>query len=312
MSRDPLDLLWRCADSPIPALILEDLEVISQSDLDRLVGLGLVKQAATARHVVCDACAEGHIEEVDRIVYPEHVTRFFITCPENGRVEVPRERLMQWAVDYLPLFLSLSSALSASTGVTEAFPGRVWNLGRAALAGKSKTIWVARGLAWTDAAKLADALPKGRSPVLFFLGQPPDDNLLQVPRESSIELRTVISLGDEGIIVDVDGIERQLVVEIAEVAKKKPQKRASRAANIDAIKQALREHLRAARDHAFNARDRGLGSALLPRPSQKQLAAQLNIHESSVSRAINDPSDKEIAILWKTADDLEQVMKFKG
>jgi hypothetical protein len=219
---------------------------------------------------------------------------------------------MQWTVDYLPLFLSLSSALSASTGVTEVFPGRVWNLGRAALAGKSRTIWAARGLAWTDAAKLVDVLPKGRSPVLFFLGQPPEDHLLQLPRESIIELRTVISLGDEGIVVDVDSIERQLVVEIAEVAKKKLQKRASRAATIDAIKQALKEHLRAARDHAFNARDRGLGSALLPRPSQKQLAAQLSIHESSVSRAINDPSDKEIAILWEIADDLEQVMKFKG
>lgn len=312
MSPDPLDLIWRCADSPSPALVLEDLEAISQSDLDRLMGLGLVKQAVTATHVVCDACAEGHVEEVDRILYPEHVTRFFITCPENGRVEVPRERLMQWAVDYLPLFLSLSSALSASTGVTQVLPGRVWNLGRAALAGKSRTIWAARGLAWPDATQLVDVLPKGRSPVIFFLGQPPDGNLLQIPCESVIELRTVISLCDKGIAVDVDGIERQLVVEIAEVAKKKPKKRASRAATIDAIKKALREHLRAARDHAFNARDRGHGSALLPRPSQKQLAAQLNIHESSVSRAISDPSDKEIAILWEIANDLGQVMKFKG
>lgn len=312
MSRDPLDLLWRCADSPSPALVLEDLEAISQSELDRLMGLGLVKQAATATHVTCDACTEGHVEEVTRIVYPDQATRFFIACPENGRVEVPRERLMQWTVDYLPLLISLSSALLASTSVTEVFPGRVWNLGRAALAGKSKTIWAARGLAWTDAAKLVDVLPKGRSPVLFLVGQPPDDNLLQVPRESIIELRTVIGLCDEGIAVDVAGIERQLVIETAEVAKKKLQKRASRAATIDAIKQALREHLRAARDHAFNSRDRGSGSALLPRPSQKQLAAQLGIHESSVSRAINDPSDKEIAVLWKAADDLEQVMKFKG
>jgi len=312
MSRDPLDLLWCCADNPSPALVLEDMSAISRHDLDRLVGLGLVRQAATATHVVCDACAEGHVEEVDRIVYPEHVTRFFITCPENGRVEVPRERLIQWTVDYLPLLTSLSLALSASAGIAEVSPSRVWNLGRVALVGKSRTIWAARGLAWPDAAQLADVLPKGRSPVIFFLGQPPDEDLLQVPCESVIELRTVIGLCDKGIAVDVDGIERQLVVEIAEVAKKKPKKRASRAATIDAIRQALREHLRAARDHAFNSRDRGLGSALLPRPSQKQLAAQLNIHESSVSRAINDPSDKEIAILWKAADDLEQVMKFKG
>ena len=45
---------------------------------------------------------------------------------------------------------------------------------------------------------------------------------------------------------------------------------------------------------------------------QQQLADQLKHHVSSVCRAINDPSDKEISILWEAANDLEQVMKFKG
>jgi len=96
------------------------------------------------------------------------------------------------------------------------------------------------------------------------------------------------------------------------IKKARPKKRAPRAAAIDAIKQALREHLRAARDHAFSTRDSDNGSGLLPRPTQDQLARQLNIHISSVSRAINDKSDKEIAILWEAANDLEQVMRFKG
>jgi len=110
--------------------------------------------------------------------------------------------------------------------------------------------------------------------------------------------------------LDIGAIERQLVNEMAGTPKKKPRKRASRATTIDAIKLELREHLRAARDHAFYSRDHGSGAALLPRPSQKQLAAQLNIHPSSISRAINDPSDEEIRILWKAANNLKQVMKF--
>jgi len=311
MSPDPFDLIWRCADNPSPALVVEDMEAIPRPDLDRLIELGLVKQTATAMHVTCDACTEGHVEEVVRIMYPDQVTRFFITCPESGRVEVPRERLLQWTVDYLPLFTALLSALSASPSVEEVLPGRVWNLGRVALAGKSRTIWAIRGLARPDAAQIVDVLPKGRSPVVFFLGQPLDDGLLQIPCESIIELRTVVTLRDDEIFVDAEGIERQLASEVAGTAKKKPKKRASRTATIDAIKQALREHLRAARDHAYNSRDHGSGAALLPRPSQQQLAALLNIHVSSVSRAINDPSDKEITILWEAANDLEQVMKFK-
>ncbi|GEM_PF-3031315 len=95
-------------------------------------------------------------------------------------------------------------------------------------------------------------------------------------------------------------------------ARRKRMKRAPRTAIIDAIKKALREHLRAARDYAYSSRDHGTGPALLPRPTQKQLAAQLGVSVSSISRAINDPSDTEIRILWEAANDLEQVMSFKG
>ena len=140
MSPDPFDLIWHCADSPSPALVVEDIEATSRPDFDRLIEFGLVKQTATVMHVTCDACTEGHIEEVARIVYPDQTTRFFITCPDNGRVEIAREHLLQWTVDYFPLFTSLSSALLASPGVEEVLPGRVWNLGRVALVGKSRTI----------------------------------------------------------------------------------------------------------------------------------------------------------------------------
>jgi hypothetical protein len=93
---------------------------------------------------------------------------------------------------------------------------------------------------------------------------------------------------------------------------KKPPKRAPRAAAIDAVKRALREHLRAARDHAYSLRERGKDPELLPRPTLEQLAAELGVHFSSVSRAINDRSDREITILWETANDLDQIMRFKG
>jgi hypothetical protein len=95
-------------------------------------------------------------------------------------------------------------------------------------------------------------------------------------------------------------------------ARKKQRKRASRAAAIDAVKQALREHLRAARDHAYSLREHGKKAELLPRPTQQLLADQLRLGASAVSRAINDPSDKEIKILWKIANDLEHVLQFKG
>jgi DNA-directed RNA polymerase specialized sigma54-like protein len=51
---------------------------------------------------------------------------------------------------------------------------------------------------------------------------------------------------------------------------------------------------------------------LLPPPSQKLLAKQFKVHESSISRAIKDKSDKEMAILWEIANDVSQILKFRG
>ena len=106
-------------------------------------------------------------------------------------------------------------------------------------------------------------------------------------------------------------IESVLSPNTVQPLKKTTRKRASRAAAIDAIKQALREHLRAARDHAYALREHDNPARLLPRPTQQQLARQLRLSASSVSRAINDPSDIEITVLWSAANELEQVLQFR-
>jgi len=312
MSPDTLDIVWRCVDNLIPVLTAEEVETVPSGNLNSLTTLGILRQAATATHVTCDACAEGHVEQVMSVKYPAGVTRFYITCPENGRVEVSRDRLMQWSVDYLPILKAVASALSISAEPEESAPGRVWHLGRSTLAGKSRTVWVARGLARPDVMRIVDILPKGRSPVVFFLGQPPDNNVLQIPYESIINLRTVVRLSDDDLIIDMEAIESQLTSHIVELTKKKPKKRSSRTSAIDAIKEILREHLRTARDHAYTLRQHRKPAELLPRPSQKQLAKQIRVSVSSVSRAINDPSDKATKFLWELAVDIDRVMEFKG
>ena len=93
---------------------------------------------------------------------------------------------------------------------------------------------------------------------------------------------------------------------------KKPMKRASRAAAIDTIKDALRDHLRSARRYAYEMKERKGSVELLPRPTQKQLAELLELDESAVSRALNDRSDKELQIIWQGALNLDYVMHFKG
>lgn len=313
MSPDPLSIIWRCGDLPEPVLAGDEVACLSAPIFDCLVSLGLLRQAQTARHVTCLDCAEQHVEEVWSVKCPDGCTRFFIRCPENGRIEVGRERLLQWAIDYTPLQQALISAFSASGDPEEVLPGRIWNLGRAAIGGKARTLWMARGLSWSDSQQLKEALPRGRSPVLFFLGQPPMAGLTDIPIESIIDFKTIVRIEGAKLRVDVDSVNCQLKQGnvISGGKKTPPKKRATRTALIDALKQELRKHLQAARDHAYATRKKTGIAELLPRPTQRQLAAMLNTDVSNISRAINDGREKELKFYWGGANDLSQVMAFK-
>ena len=314
MSPDPLSIIWRCGDIPDPVLAGDEVGCLSAPIFDRLVNLGLLRETHTARHVTCLDCAEQHVEEVWSVICPDGCTRFFIRCPENGRIEVGRERLLQWAIDYTPLQQALISAFSAIGDPEEVAPGRIWNLGRAALGGKSRTLWMARGLSWPDSQQLKEALPTGRSPVIFFLGQPPMPGLTDIPPESIINLKTIARIEHDKLVVDKDAVDYQFgQINASQPGKKTPpKKRTTRATLIDAIKKELKEHLRSAHDHAHVTLEKNGEASLLPPPTQKQFAKQLKAHESSISRAIKDKSDKEMAILWEIANDVSQVLKFKG
>jgi hypothetical protein len=308
MSREVLSIIWRCADYPAPLLTAEDLTSLPALAATRLRQLGILREGMTASHVACDACSEGHVEAVDQIAYPDGQTRFFINCPENGRTEVPRERLLQWSVDYSPLLQALASALSARGSPTEVIPGRVWNLGRAALAGKSKALWAGRGLSWPDAVQVAAALPKGRSPVVFFIGQPPDDGLLAVPRESIIELRTVLHL-DKDLSVDAGAIESQMTGTAEEPKKKQAKKQTQRDATVGALKRELHQRILSLKSALRRAEDIGEPFEL-PRLTQKDLAAAIKASRSAVSRAVRKSGDRELGILLQTAEDIDLIRRY--
>ncbi len=314
MSPDPLSIIWPCADIPDPVLSGEEVGCLSAPAFDCLISLGLLRQADTARHVTCLDCTNHHVEEVLPLKSPDGCTRFFIRCPENGRIEVSRERLLQWTIDYTPLQQALISAFSVKGNPEEVAPGCIWNIGRAALGDQSRTIWMARGLAWSDSLQLKKALPLGRSPVLFFLGQPPETGLVDIPAESIIDLKAIVRIEHDKLIVDRGAVDCQLrQIDTTQTGKKTPpKKRAIRAALIDAIKKELKEHLRSAHDHAHVTLEKKGEAELLPPPTQKQLAKHLNVHESSISRAIKDKSDREMPILWEIANDVSQILKFKG
>jgi hypothetical protein len=127
-------------------------------------------------------------------------------------------------------------------------------------------------------------------------------------------LKAIVRIEHDKLIVDRGAVDCQLrQIDTTQTGKKTPpKKRAIRAALIDAIKKELKEHLRSTHDHAHVTLEKKGEAELLPPPTQKQLAKHLNVHESTISRAIKDKSDREMPILWEIANDVSQVLKFKG
>jgi len=312
MSPDTLEPIWRSMDVQSPLFTGDEIASWPEGSFQTLMDAGVLRQADTTTHVLCDACTDGHVEEVMSVSFKNGITRFFIRCPENGRVEIPRERLLQWSINLDPLLKFIAEAFNATGEINESFPSRLWEIGRASIAGRSRMIWVARGLSWPDADVLKPSLPKGKSPVLFMLGRAPANGMVHLSPDSMIPCDKVISMHEGSLAMDKDAVEEFLNASGSgeDMTKKTPKKRAERMAAIDLMEKAVIEHILSARDYAFAAIQRGEAPELLPRPTQKFLAKQLGLDETTVSRSINDASAHKLKLLWNTANDLDAVMKY--
>jgi hypothetical protein len=97
----------------------------------------LLVSARPATHVACDACYDGHIEEVTPIKDRKGAVSFRIYCCEAGWVDVPENRLRQWTVDLRRLVAVLSAAVGTGQSPDELIRESAWRLGTIGIAGES-------------------------------------------------------------------------------------------------------------------------------------------------------------------------------
>lgn len=151
MCEEGLQALLTRVDARQPVFAGDDVIEWPEGHLEQLMAAGLLRETANAQSIVCDACAEGHVEEVQLFESPPGSGfRAYIVCTENGRVLVPPARRRQWEIDLSGLAHALADALPAAAGVEELEPGRLWYLGRTALGGQSRDAFLVRGAAWPD------------------------------------------------------------------------------------------------------------------------------------------------------------------
>jgi len=297
----------------VPGALFTGDEVASwpRSMVKQLRALGVLQRSGTATHVVCDACGDHHVEKVDLFTYPGKVVRFFMRCPDVGRVEVSPDRLVQWAFDFGALAEHVAKAMKATGTAENTASGRVWRLGAVKLAGRSRGAFLLRGLLWPDAADVLAEARIRRDAVALVFGSLPPDGLWNGKAPHVMALSDVAVLDGDGLQVDLDHIESQIVLRDETPRKKPARKRNRRAGTIDKLTRELEKHILTAKKRALDTMRRPEGCEFLPRPTKVLLGRMCGVAKSTVTKCFQDESAKLLNILWTAAGTLEGVLSYK-
>lgn len=177
----------------------------------RLVHAGLLRPIAGALSIECDACGEGHIEEVQFVAAAPG--RAYITCPENGRVRVDEARLRQWDIDFTRLTESLAAALAVAGRVEELVASRLWLLGKMAIGGRSRDVFLARGLGWHSGPQIIASAPRllaASCPLVLVPSAAPPLAIWNGDARDVLTLSGLVSMNDGSLVVDRDYVESAL------------------------------------------------------------------------------------------------------
>jgi hypothetical protein len=208
---DPLSEVWTRTDVDEARFSFEEVSSWPEGQEALLSGASIIRRDDNTTTVICDACHEGHVEEVVLIQSPPgSPVRAYIHCPENGRVAVSLERLKQWAVNFGGLAKAIASGLDLAGQVEEIVPGRLWSLGKTTIGGRSRHVFLARGATWIDAPGVFGAcerLNASKGALLLVPGDMPPQDAWTGDSPAVVSLKLVARLEDQRLAFDRDHLE---------------------------------------------------------------------------------------------------------
>jgi hypothetical protein len=307
-----LEILFGLADGHLPTTVDFDYLLgkhLSVDDARRLVAAGLLSPGEPPVELLCSECGE----YTDIVYIDDYKGEFFpvLPCTENVGSRVDPERMQTWQLTLSQVAETVFKPLGLTGTPEELEPDRLWRLGRKTWAGVSWTVYFARNLPRRDAMRLlAGIRAPARSVVLvpkYLPLEPPEPKTPLILR-----LVDFVSFEAGEVCVDEAYVAEQLVLRLADEAKtpapKRQPRRGPRSAHIELLTRALEEHLRSARDYAFERLDRTGAAELPPRPTMDFLARKLGVDKATVSRCLNDKRAGKLRLLWELAADPDRLL----
>jgi len=208
---DLANQFWARCEHAEPVFSADELQWAPPEEFERFRARGFLREAAMATRAVCDACDDGHAEDVVWIRNTQtELLKPFLPCPEVGGAPVNPVRLGRWAVDLDLIAGELRERLALVGQLAPLLSGRVWSLGRRHLAGRFRDFFFVCGATRPDAHTLWDRcrhIEDAPSPVILVPTRPPGGNSWRPKNAPVFRLADVGGFTESGLTLDLAYIE---------------------------------------------------------------------------------------------------------
>ncbi|MBN1548058.1 MAG: hypothetical protein JW902_15510 [Syntrophaceae bacterium] len=124
----------------------------------------ILKEAEDAEEILCEECEEGCQIKPDIRKNPRTGRQIGVYCctrnEDVGRFTVSPDRMRQWAFSLSGLAHVVAKEVGVKGKPVESEPGRLVMLGTAKVDGKTRELFLARGVTWPDASNVFGNCPR--------------------------------------------------------------------------------------------------------------------------------------------------------
>lgn len=219
-------------------------------------------------------------------------------CPNCGMFHPYEEQLKWWTPCYTPVLESLYKGFGCTEETECLIPNILWKLGRCALAGQSRVIYVARGINTQKNRDIMGKLPENKTSLLFVFGSLPEKGMCATfDADKVFSINSLVTLEETGFNVNTATVKEALdILNPTKEAKKRGPGRNAKIGDlqvklkkrllnwIHGIYSEIEHHERIGTDYTFHV------------ITQKELAEQFEVDPSMVCRAIKGDGDLKLLL----------------
>lgn len=184
--------------------------------IDRLVSIGILREAAASNCVFYDYCDEGGCWITPEWrEYPKVGLRGVYVCKADGcgRIEVEPDLRRRWEFDLTSTGAWLARELSLDCSVQAVLPDRICLVGTMATANGPLDVFLARGMSWPDGGSIiqrADRLASAHAAVVMVVEGIPPSTIWPANKPIVLSLAEHFRFDCNGTNISADSLSRAL------------------------------------------------------------------------------------------------------